>query len=343
VDYNDVVFNGGLFIAGGTSGTVLISTNAGDSWVEKPTFMPEIKGVSFGNNVYVAVALQGWSAVSTNGFDWVKQQYPFISPVEARPDYAKLSFAGGLFYAPTVRGEIYISADGLNWKRNFTGENEALLGAAVGNGVIMYVAGNEIFFLNVPDGGSPVITTQPLDTAVNEDGTLTLRAAADGAGVQGYWLKNGAALLPGGRYSGINSGTLTISGITPEDAGDYEFVAENQFGTHASRPAHVSVNPKATIVSQPQSLVQSIGAKASFSVDAAGEGLTYQWFKHGQAISGATGATFEIASVSSTDADEYTVEIKNAVGTRVSQPATLSVVSVSAGYVADPNWPPAAT
>jgi uncharacterized delta-60 repeat protein len=343
VDYNDVFFNGGLFIAGGTSGTVLISTNAGESWIEKPTFMPEIKGVSFGNNLYVAVALQGWSAVSTNGFDWVKQQYPFISPVESRPDYAKLSFAGGLFYASTIRGEIYISADGLNWKRNFTGENEALLGGAAGNGVIMYVAGNEIFFLNVPDGGSPVITTQPQDTLVNEDGTLTLRAGANGAGVQGYWLKNGAALLPDSRYSGITSSTLSVSRIRPEDAGDYEFVAENQFGTHASRPARVSVNEKANIVSQPHSLVQAVGAKASLSVDAAGEGLTYQWFKHGQAIAGAVGPAFEIASVSSTDADEYAVEIKNAVGIRVSQPATLSVVSVAAGYAADPNWPAPAT
>ncbi|MEI6508716.1 MAG: FG-GAP-like repeat-containing protein, partial [Bacteroidota bacterium] len=55
----------------------------------------------------------------------------------------------------------------------------------------------------------------------------------------------------------------------------------------------IKYNGTASITTQPQSADMCIGGAASFSVVAAGSGtLTYQWYKNGASISGATSATF---------------------------------------------------
>ncbi len=339
VSYNDITWNNGTFMAGGTSGSVLISTNGGQAWIEKPTFITEIKGIAFGNSKWVAVALNGSSAASADGSQWETKKYPFISPVESSPNFSEIAFADGSFYATSSRGEIFISTDGLNWKRNFTGLGADLRGAVVGNGGILFVNDNEIHLLNVPDSGSPVISQGPVSTTVNEDGTLTLTATALGGGLEFSWLKDGAPIASGARISGADSTKLVVSPFLMEDAGRYEFAVANKFGSRSSGPAIVSVNPKALIATQPKSTVEAIGNKVTLSVEATGQNLGYQWFKNGAAIPGATSAKFEIAAFSAGDAADYYVEITNAVGVRQSEHAALSAVSIAAGYGVDPNYP----
>lgn len=81
-----------------------------------------------------------------------------------------------------------------------------------------------------------------------------------------------------------------------------------------------------TITSQPSSLTVTAGQSASFSVSATGTApLAYQWKKGGNAISGATSATFSISSASTSDAGNYTVAISNSAGSATSNTATLTV------------------
>lgn len=71
-----------------------------------------------------------------------------------------------------------------------------------------------------------------------------------------------------------------------------------------------------TITTQPtatQTVCQN--AAVTFSVAATGNAsLTYQWYKGTSPISGATSATYTIASAATTDAGTYNVKIKNACG-----------------------------
>ncbi|MFO1500599.1 MAG: LamG-like jellyroll fold domain-containing protein [Verrucomicrobiota bacterium] len=98
--------------------------------------------------------------------------------------------------------------------------------------------------------------------------------------------------------------------------------------------AYENVPP--TITTQPLSITRFVGEVASFSVAAAGTGtLSYQWKRDGNPIAGATNATYSIGSVKSLDAGEYIVTVTNAGGTKDSQPARLTVqtVTVSTGLI----------
>ena len=82
-----------------------------------------------------------------------------------------------------------------------------------------------------------------------------------------------------------------------------------------------------TIVDQPTSLVVAQGGSISFTVQASGQApLTYQWFKDGTAISGATSATYTIGSAATSDAGKYKVQISNAAGSATCNEVTLTVI-----------------
>lgn len=93
-----------------------------------------------------------------------------------------------------------------------------------------------------------------------------------------------------------------------------------------------SSNEPPVITQQPASVLVSAGQPASFSVVATDAGpLTYQWYRSGAPISGATAATFSIPSVKTTDAGTYTVAVTDSGGLSVtSAPAILSLDLVPA-------------
>jgi hypothetical protein len=69
------------------------------------------------------------------------------------------------------------------------------------------------------------------------------------------------------------------------------------------------------IITQPLAQVITVGGPVTFSVTASGTGpFTYQWLKNNVAISGATGATYSIASVAAGDAGNYAVMVTNPLG-----------------------------
>ncbi len=90
------------------------------------------------------------------------------------------------------------------------------------------------------------------------------------------------------------------------------------------------------ITNQPQSISVAQGNQASFSVSATGGApLSFQWKKSGTNISGATAATYTIASATSANAGTYSVVVSNSSGNATSNNATLTVTS--------PNQSPVAT
>ena len=81
------------------------------------------------------------------------------------------------------------------------------------------------------------------------------------------------------------------------------------------------------ITAQPQDRTVTAGQGATFTVAATGAApLSYQWRQGGTPVSGATGASFAIASAQSSDAGIYTVTVSNAVAAVTSSAATLTVL-----------------
>lgn len=93
-----------------------------------------------------------------------------------------------------------------------------------------------------------------------------------------------------------------------------------------------STSTAPAITTQPTSLSVAAGASASFTVVASGTAtLAYQWRKDSTAISGATSATYTIATVASSDAGSYDVVVTNSAGSATSSAATLTVTTTSSG------------
>ncbi|MCC5841134.1 MAG: immunoglobulin domain-containing protein [Opitutales bacterium] len=81
------------------------------------------------------------------------------------------------------------------------------------------------------------------------------------------------------------------------------------------------------ITSQPQDVDVPPGFAASFTVTVSSPtAVTYQWFKDGVAISGATAATYTIASAAAANEGIYTVRVTNAYDSVLSAPATLTII-----------------
>lgn len=103
-----------------------------------------------------------------------------------------------------------------------------------------------------------------------------------------------------------------------------------------------SLEPPAITVA-PVDVTVEQGASASFTVAAEGtEPLSYQWFKDGALLAGATEATLNLTGVSAADAGLYVVEVRNAYGSVRSAGVVLTVEGdpvpdTWAGYPIDAN------
>lgn len=95
------------------------------------------------------------------------------------------------------------------------------------------------------------------------------------------------------------------------------------------------------ITSQPASATLGLGWSHVLSVVASGTGTsTYQWFLGSQPISGATGASYTIASAAQADSGNYTCVVTNPYGTAVSSVATVTAYSDLTSSSADANYRP---
>ncbi|PTY06178.1 hypothetical protein DB347_12055 [Opitutaceae bacterium EW11] len=183
---------------------------------------------------------------------------------------------------------------------------------------------NYVINVSGPAATAPSITTQPQSATVTAGNPASFTVGASGTAPLAYqWKKDGTAI------SGATSATYSIASAATTDAGNYTVVVSNSAGSATSNAATLTVNAATTaptITTQPQSATITTGGSASFSVVAAGTApLTYQWKKDGTAISGATSATYSIASAATTDAGSYTVVVSNSAGSATSSAATLTV------------------
>ncbi len=92
-----------------------------------------------------------------------------------------------------------------------------------------------------------------------------------------------------------------------------------------------------TVTGNPQSLTNSLGTPAVFTVTASGTApLTYQWQKDGTDVGAATNPAYEITSVVAGDAGDYRCVISNMVNAVTSAVASLTVTAA-------PDTPPTIT
>jgi hypothetical protein len=146
--------------------------------------------------------------------------------------------------------------------------------------------------------------------------------------------------------------TLILSNVTYLEEGIYSVVVTNSINaTTTSGSANLVVNDP-FIATQPVALplVLSAGGSGSFSVTAAGSGLTYQWYgvsqgqlNNGANFAGATTATLTVQNAQLANSDYYYCIISGASGAQVQTiNATLLVDPSVTGPFDSADWPASA-
>ncbi len=126
---------------------------------------------------------------------------------------------------------------------------------------------------------TPAITAQPQKTVGCPNGTATFTVVASGT-VTGYaWYKGSVALSNSGKYAGVNTATLTISGLIATDADSYWVKVTGPCGTVNSSQSPLVFNPPVSITNQSSDVkVSGENSTATLSVEAA-NASAYQWQK----------------------------------------------------------------
>ena len=169
-----------------------------------------------------------------------------------------------------------------------------------------------------PDVSLTVNELPVISTVVCEGSSVSFTASSTSTGLTYQWRKGTVNLIDGDNISGATTSTLTINPVTMADASPYYNVVVSGLCPPDAPSVNISlvVGSAPVIIIEPSDQIACIGEPASFSVDATGPGLTYQWRRgttiltNGGNISGATSATLTINPVENTDfGSEYNVVI----------------------------------
>lgn len=144
-------------------------------------------------------------------------------------------------------------------------------------------------------------TQMAMTTTANCGGTLTWKT----------FNANSSFYLP------LQNGTQTIWAIYKDAAGNLSTCYSDSLSFQAAPPSITFQSPSQLVsgASRVQLIVSAGGAPV----------LSYQWFKNGVALSGATASTFTIASAQPSDAASYTVKVTNNYGNVTSSAIALTV------------------
>jgi len=187
--------------------------------------------------------------------------------------------------------------------------------------LIGFVAGLVPFQAAAQSASAPVITTQPASFIVTAGATVSFNVVATGTPAPVYrWFKNGRAI------EDATTPTLVLASVQTNDAAVYTVRVSNSAGAVTSTPAALTVNAVAgTITTAPASQNVDAGSNVTFTVNAAGPGLTYQWRYRDRPIAGATSATLTLSHVGAVSDGVYSVVISNSSGTAAASAAVLTL------------------
>ncbi len=193
--------------------------------------------------------------------------------------------------------------------------------------------------------GTAAITAQPANTSACTGGDASISVTASGSAVSYQWQvsNNGGATYT--NISGANSATLTLTGITAGMNNNlYQVIISNQCNPGStSTAALLTVSNPATINAQPAGTTVCEGNNASFTVNASGTSISYQWQVSTDGgtswtnISGATSATLDLTAVTaSMNGNRYRAVLVSCSPAGLNSDAAILTVNAAAAINTQP-------
>jgi hypothetical protein len=246
-------------------------------------------------------------------------------------------------YQWSYNGAAVSGANQASYSGPFLGTGTYALLATTAGGTVSTSTQVQFTVAGVTVGTRPIFLTQPVSANAVLGSPLTLRAtAAATSPVSLQWALDGVP-IPGANTaipSAVNYGAYDTT-LAATQPGVYTVIAtttgpdggaltSSGATVNVLTSAGVTVLPSPKILTQPSSVstlyVNGAVTPTSLTVSAVATlPLSYQWFRDGTAIAGATSA-----STSVTSPGAYTVAVATTAGTVTSQTATVTVVT-SAG------------
>jgi len=145
-------------------------------------------------------------------------------------------------------------------------------------------------------------------------------------------------LFEGTNLPGATASSLALTNVQFSQQGNYSLMASNSFGVISSSNAMLTVQAPPVIHVPPVSLVLGAGQDAIFSVVADGSPpLSFQWWRNGSPLPGATGPSLILTNIQAGDSGDYTLAITNLFGSTLSDPATLSITGTPPAILSSPT------
>ena len=136
----------------------------------------------------------------------------------------------------------------------------------------------------------------------------------------------------GGTYSSTaglslnaTTGVIDLAASTPGTYTVTYTIAAAGGCAQVTATASITINALTVINTQPVAQTVCAGTAVTFSVNASGTSLTYQWRKGGVNIAGATNSTYSIASTNVADDDTYDVIVSSSCGMITSDAVKLTI------------------
>lgn len=177
------------------------------------------------------------------------------------------------------------------------------------------------------------LLSQPANSSVYEGKSISFKVSAtSNRTIRYYWYKNDTMLSN-------KTNTLTISSANATSAGTYSCLVNDGRTKIRCTPFTLTVNQIVRITTQPSNQILDAGTSASLKVAATGTApMTYQWYKNGTAISGATASTLTYSSSTTSNTGNYYCVVKNPGSSATSSTAALQIVATVSTGSAQISW-----
>ena len=194
----------------------------------------------------------------------------------------------------------------------------------------------------------PVINTQPASVTANVGATATFKVVATGTGLtyQWQWRANSSSTWASTTVSGNRTAAISVPATAARNGYQYRCVVTDGNGNKVySNAVTLTVKAALAITTQPKSTSAAVGGKATFTIKATGDGLTYQWYykKPGSdtwTTSSQTSTTYSFTMKESYDGRSIRCLVKDAYGNEVTSDTVslkLPVVKITSQRMLRPS------